>query len=302
MSLLVTGTIGLDTVETPYGKAEQVLGGSAAYFSFAAGLMHKPVRLVAVVGEDFPTRYLEMFRKGPIDVGGLEVRKGAKTFRWEARYLRDMNERETIRTDLNVIAEAAPTIPPQFRDSSFVFLANTHPALQRAFIGQLTQPKLIVCDTMNLWIENTREELIQTLGAVHGVVVNDGEARMLTGEDNLILAGRGILKLGPRFTVIKKGEHGAMLVTADEVFVIPAFPCTEVKDPTGAGDSFGGGMMGYLASVNRTDTAALKSALACGTCVASITIEGFSLDSLRNADRRAVMQRQEAFKAILRFE
>lgn len=302
MSLLVTGTIGLDTVETPYGKAEQVLGGSAAYFSFAAGLLCKPVRLVAVVGEDFPQRYLDAFRSGPVDTEGLEVRRGAKTFRWQARYLQDMNQRETICTELNVIAEAAPTIPPRFRDSAFVFLANTHPALQRGFIGRLTSPKLIVCDTMNLWIENTRAELLRTLAAVHGVVVNDGEARMLTGEDNLILAGRGILELGPRFTVIKKGEHGAMLVTADEVFVLPAFPCAEVKDPTGAGDSFGGGMMGYLASVDRTDTAALKSALAYGTCVASITIEGFSLDALRGADRAAIVKRLEAFKAMLRFE
>ncbi|HVP11552.1 MAG TPA: PfkB family carbohydrate kinase [Phycisphaerae bacterium] len=302
MSLLVTGTIGIDTVETPYGQGDEVLGGSAAYFSFAAGLMVSPVRLVAVVGEDFPRRFIDLFKQGPIDTEGLEIRAGAKTFRWKAKYLDDMNERETLCTELNVIAEAAPTIPPKFRDSTFLFLANTHPALQRGFIGQLAKPKLIVCDTMNLWIETARDELLKTLAVVHGVLLNDSEARMLTGQNNLILAGRGILDFGPRFVVIKKGEHGAMLVTRDEVFVIPAFPSTNVKDPTGAGDSFGGGMMGYLASVDRTDMKALKTALAYGTCVASITIEDFSLDSLRAANRAAVDARLREFKATLSFE
>jgi cytidine kinase len=302
MSLLVTGTIGIDTVETPYGQGEEVLGGSAAYFSFAASLMVKPVRLVAVVGEDFPRCFVDLFKHGPIDATGLEIRAGAKTFRWKAKYLDDMNQRETLCTELNVIAEAAPTIPAKFRDSTFVFLANTHPALQRGFIGQLTAPKLIVCDTMNLWIETARDELLKTLAVVHGVLLNDSEARMLTGQNNLVLAGRGILDLGPRFVVIKKGEHGAMLVTRDEVFVIPAFPSANVKDPTGAGDSFGGGMMGYLASVDRTDMKALKTALAYGTSVASITIEDFSLDSLRATNRAAVDARLHELKAMLVFE
>jgi cytidine kinase len=302
MSLLVTGTIGIDTVETPFGHGEEVLGGSAAYFTFAAGLMVRPVRLVAVVGEDFPARFVELFKRGPIDCSGLEIRAGAKTFRWKAKYLDDMNERETLSTELNVVGEAPPTIPAKFRDSTFVFLANTHPALQRGFISQLTGPKLIVCDTMNLWIDGARDELLKTLAAVHGVLLNDSEARMLTGQNNMILAGRAILDLGPRFVVIKKGEHGAMLVTRDEVFVIPAYPSTNVKDPTGAGDSFGGGMMGYLASVDRTDMKALKSALAYGTCVASITIEDFSLDSLKAATRAAVDARFAEFKQMLAVE
>ncbi|MBN2561311.1 MAG: sugar kinase [Phycisphaerae bacterium] len=301
MSLLVTGTIGIDTVESPYGKAEDVLGGSAAYFAFAAGLL-TPVRLVGVVGEDFPQAFRDLFKGRPIDTAGLEVRAGSKTFRWHGRYLDDINERETVLTDLNVISEAAPTIPASFRDSSFVFLANTHPAIQRAFIAQLRSPKLLVCDTMNLWIEGFRNELLETLAAVHGVVLNDGEARMLTGENNLVLAGRAILNHGPEFVVIKKGEHGAMLVTPDEVFVLPAIPATNVKDPTGAGDSFAGGMMGYLAAIDRTDTAALKGAIARGTCVASITIEDFSLDALAAANQDLVAKRLEEFKAMLVFE
>lgn len=301
MSLLVTGTIGLDTVETPHGAAEDVLGGSASYFAIAAALLCSPVRLVAVVGEDFPKRFVDMFHRGSIDAAGLEIRRGAKTFRWRARYLEDMNERETLCTELNVISEAAPTIPAKFRDSKFIFLANTHPSLQRAFIGQLSGPRLIVCDTMNLWIETARPELLKTLAVVHGVMLNDGEARMLTGEKDLIAAGRRVLDLGPKFAVIKKGEHGAMLVTPEEIFVLPAYPSTQVKDPTGAGDSFGGGMMGCLASLDRSDTAALKKALAFGTCVASITIEDFSLDALAAADRAAVDARLARFKAMLSF-
>ena len=301
MSLLVTGTIGIDTVETSERKVDGVLGGSAAYFAFAAGLL-TPVRLVGVVGDDFPARFLDLFKGRPIDTAGLEVRGGAKTFRWHGRYLIDMNERETIRTDLNVISEAPPRIPEQFRDSAFVFLANTHPAIQRGFIAQLTAPRLIVCDTMNLWIEGHRDELLRTLAAVHGVVLNDGEARQLTGQHNLILAGRDILKLGPRFVVVKKGEHGALLVTSNEVFVMPALPMTDVRDPTGAGDSFAGGMMGYLASVGRTDFAVLKSAIGRGTCVASITIEDFSLEALARADGSAVEKRLGGLKKMMAFD
>ena len=301
MSLLVTGTIGIDTVESPHGKAENVLGGSAAYFAFAASLL-TPVRLVGVVGEDFPQPFLDLFEGRRIDTAGLEVRAGSKTFRWSGKYLDDINERETLCTDLNVISEAAPTLPEQFQDSTFVFLANTHPAIQRGFVGQLTAPKLIVCDTMNLWIDGFRDDLLETLAAVHGVVLNDGEAKTLTAENDLIRAGRAILELGPRFVVIKKGEHGAMLVTPNEVIVVPAYPSETVKDPTGAGDSFAGGMMGHLATVGRTDAAALKAAIARGTCLASVTIEDFSLNALAAADRRLLDARLAEFKTMLSFD
>lgn len=297
MSLLVTGTIGIDTVETPYGKAPDVLGGSAVYFAFAASLL-SPVRLVGAVGEDFPAGFRDLLKTRPIDVAGLETRKGSKTFRWSGKYVGDMNSAETLRTDLNILAEAAPTIPAAFRDSRFVFLANTHPAVQREFIRQLTKPELIVCDTMNYWISDHRAELVKTLGEVHGVVLNDGEARMLTGANNLILAAKEVLKLGPKFAVIKKGEHGAMLVTGDQLFVLPAYPTTKVVDPTGAGDSFAGGLMGHLAAVGKSDVESIKSAMARGACIASITIESFSLDSIKAAERAEVERRLAEFRRL----
>lgn len=301
MSLLVTGTIGIDTVETPHGRADNILGGSAAYFALAAGLL-SPVRLVGVVGDDFPQAFLDIFKGRPIDTAGLEVRKGSKTFRWHGKYLQDMNQRETISTDLNVIAEEPPKIPAQSCDSKYVFLANTHPAIQFGFIQQLTSPKLIVCDTMNLWISDFRDDLLKTLSAVDGIVLNDEEATMITGKNDLILAGRDVLKLGPKFAVIKKGAHGAILVTPDELFVIPAFLTTKVNDPTGAGDSFAGGMMGYLAAVDRTDTAAIRAAMARGTCTASITIEDFSLNSIAATNEKKLDARLAEFRNMLAFE
>lgn len=300
MPLLVTGTIGIDTVETPHGVAQDVLGGSAAYFALAASLI-TPVRLVGVVGSDFPPAFRDVFKGRPIDLAGLETRSGSKTFRWAGKYVGDMNAAETLRTDLNVISETPPTIPEQFRDSRYVFLANTHPALQRGFIEQLSEPKLIVCDTMNLWINVAKEELLQTLSMVNGMVMNDGEARLLTGQVDLIQAGHDVLKLGPEFVAIKKGEHGVLMVTKDEVVALPAYPTMKVKDPTGAGDSFAAGVMAYLASTDRRDTAALRSALVHGTCLASITIEDFSMRSLAAADKSTLDARLARYKSMLSF-
>lgn len=301
MSLLVTGTVGIDTVETPHGTATDVLGGSACYFSLAASLL-TPVRLVCVVGEDFPVKFRNFFADRPIDLSGMETRAGSKTFRWHGRYVGDMNHAETLRTDLNVVAEAPPKIPEAFRDTGYVFLANTHPAIQRQFIDQLRAPKLIVCDTMNLWINDFRDDLVKTLSAVDGVVLNDGEARLLTGQTDLIRAGLDVIKMGPTFVVIKKGEHGAMLVSPDEVFVLPAFPTANVKDPTGAGDSFAAGMMGHLAAIDRIDAGALKGAMARGACMASITIESFSLDSILAAKRETLDARLMKYKQMLSFD
>ena len=301
MSLLVTGTIGIDSVETPHGKAVDVLGGSALYFAYAASLLTK-VRLVGAVGDDFPQAHMDLLRQRPIDLAGLEVRKGSKTFRWQGKYTPDMNDRETLGTQLNILTEASPKVPDAFKDSKFLFLANDHPANQRRFIDQLAGPKLIVCDTMNLWIDTCRDELVKTLSCVHGVILNDGEARQLTGQSALITAARDVLKLGPEFAVIKKGEHGSMLVTPGDVFMLPAYPTTGVKDPTGAGDSFAGGMMAHLASQDRTDVSALRYGLAVGTCVASITIEGFTLDALRAADRDTVLQRLAKLRAATHFD
>lgn len=298
MSLLVTGTVGIDTVITPTGRADDVLGGSAVYFSLAAARF-APVRLVAVVGDDFPPAFRDVLASKRIDPTGLETRKGSKTFRWTGKYLGDMNERESLRTDLNVIAEAPPAIPPAFLDSDVVFLANTHPALQRNMRQQLPAAKLVVCDTMDLWINTEREALARTLAAVHGVVINDSEAVQLTGQKNVISAGRAVLAMGPRFVVVKKGAHGALLVTADGVTAIPAYPSERVVDPTGAGDSFAGGMLGYLAAEGRFDYATLRRALIRGTVAASFTIEDFSVKRLQALSETELQHRITEFTGML---
>ena len=301
MSLLVTGSIGIDSVITPQGRAREVLGGSAVYFVFAAALFTR-VRLVGVVGGDFPDRLREQLGCDRLDLAGLETRAGSKTFRWAGQYSPDMNQRDTLDVQLNVLAEAGPKIPRAFADSEVVFLANTHPVLQRELLGQLNSPRLSVCDTMDCWIENEPDELRKTLAVVDGVIINDGEARDLTRRVNLVSAGEAILGLGPRFAVIKKGEHGAMLVTGDSVTTIPAFPIAEVRDPTGAGDSFAGGMLGYLDQCGQQDTAALRRALVRGTVTASFTIEDFSLNRLRSVEAAEFERRLRSFVDMLRIE
>jgi len=300
MSLLVTGSIGIDTVETPFGKRDDVIGGSAVYFAYASSFF-TPVRLVGVVGEDAPKSLFNVFEGRDVDAGGLEVRKGSKTFRWHGSYLKDLNEAVTVEVDLNVLAERAPKIPANFLDSKYVFLANTHPALQQQMLASLTQPKLIVADTMNLWIQTQRDELVKLLSQIHGLVLNDGEARLLTGKKNLIEAGRDVLKLGPKFVVIKKGEHGSLLCSDRDTFVLPAFPADRVVDPTGAGDSFAGGMMGYLSTQGSFSPATIKRALAFGTVVASFTIADFSLAGLQAATREAIDERFSEFKRAMDF-
>ena len=301
MPLLVTGSIGIDTVETPAGRREDVIGGSAVYFSYAASFFTH-VRLVGVVGEDCPREMFDVFAGRDVDAGGLEVRPGSKTFRWHGSYLKDLNEAETVEVDLNVLAERAPQIPTPFLDSRYVFLANTHPALQQEMLGRLKSPRLIVADTMNLWIQTQREELSKLLTRIHGLVLNDGEARLLTEETNLIQAARQVLKMGPRFVVIKKGEHGCLMVTDHhDTFVLPAYPAHQVIDPTGAGDSFAGGMMGYLATQGSFSPATIKRAMAFGTVVASYTISDFSLAGLQATDRDKIDERWHDFKQAMEF-
>ena len=301
MSLLVTGSIGIDTVETPFGKRDDVIGGSAIYFSYASSFF-TPVRLVGVVGEDCPSKLLNVFEGRDVDTSGLEIRKGSKTFRWHGSYLKDMNEAQTVEVDLNVLAERAPKIPDRFLDSRFVFLANTHPALQQEMAGNLKNAKLIIADTMNLWIQTQRDELVKLLGKIHGLVLNDGEARLLTEKKNLIEAARAVLKMGPKFVVIKKGEHGCMMCSATDTFVLPAFPADKVVDPTGAGDSFAGGMMGYLATQNGSLSAStIKRALAFGTVVASYTIADFSLAGLQSTTREQIDDRWTQYKNAMSF-
>lgn len=300
MPLLVTGSIGIDTVETPFGKRDDVIGGSAIYFAYAASFF-TPVRLVGVVGDDAPEKLFNVFHGRDVDIAGLERRKGSKTFRWHGSYLENMNEAQTVEVDLNVLAERAPKIPEPFLDSKYLFLANTHPALQQQMLGNLRQPKLVVADTMNLWITTERPELLKLLKKIDGLVLNDGEARLLTEQKNLIAAARHVLKLGPKFVVIKKGEHGALLCTDRDTFTLPAFPTAEVIDPTGAGDSFAGGMMGYLSTQGIVTPSTVKRALAYGTVVASYTISDFSLAGLQKATRESIDERWHQFKQVMSF-
>ena len=300
MSLLVVGSIALDSVQTPHGVVENALGGAATYFSYAASYF-SPVRLVGVVGEDFPAEHRALLEGRNIDTTGLAVEPGGSTFRWRGKYEGDMNSAETLEVHLNVLGTFNPDLPPSYVDTPFVFLANGSPTTQRKVLAQATNRKLAVADTMNLWIEIQRDELNALLREIDGLVLNDGEARMLTEEVNLVRAGRKILEMGPKFVIIKKGEHGAMFRSADGTFVVPAFPVADVVDPTGAGDSFAGGFMGYLASVGRTDAEALKTAMAYGTVVASLNVEDFSLRRFQRTERAEIDRRLNEYRQMMSF-
>ena len=300
MSLLVTGSIGIDTVETPFGTADGVLGGSACYFSYAASFFG-PVRLVGAVGPDFPEEFLELLKSRDINTKGLEVRADSKTFRWAGSYSGNMNEATTTNLQLNVLAEDAPRIPRVFADSDFVFLANTSPSLQLDLLSQLTGPRLVVADTRDHWIEECRDDLLILLKRITGLVLNDFEARILTGQDNMIVAGQAILELGPRFAVIKKGEHGSLLFEGQNICALPAFPTDRVTDPTGAGDCFAGGMMGYMSTNKVVNFAALRRSMGFGTILASFAIEDFSLAGLQGIAMDDITARLEEFRNIVAF-
>ncbi|MEZ6318304.1 MAG: PfkB family carbohydrate kinase [Phycisphaerales bacterium] len=302
MSLIVTGTIGIDTIYTPAGEhREGVLGGSCAYFAAAASF-YGPVRLVAAVGDDFPPEHRATLAKFKnIDAAGLEVREGSKTFRWGGKYLEDMDHRESLFTELNILAEAPPAVPESFKDSSYVFLANMHPGLQGELLSQMKSPKLAVADTMDLWIDIAKDDLENLLGRVDGLVLNYDEAEQFTGKRNPVTAGRALLERGPTFVVVKKGEHGAILVHRDGVAALPAYPAEVVVDPTGAGDTFAGGMMGHLAATdpeNPADYDTIRRALAHGTIIASFTIETFSLERLASITPAQIGDRYDRFAAM----
>jgi sugar/nucleoside kinase (ribokinase family) len=300
MSLLVVGSIAFDSVETPHGVVENALGGSATYFSYAASFF-TPVRLVGVVGEDFPDVHRQMLEGRKVDTSGLIVEKGGKTFHWKGKYEGDMNAAETLEVHLNVLGTFNPDLSPEFAETPFVFLANGSPVMQRRVLQQAKNRKLAVADTMNFWIETQRDELYALLKEVDGLVLNDGEAKLLTEEVNLVRAGYKVLDLGPKFVIIKKGEHGAMFLSRDEAFVMPAFPLANVVDPTGAGDSFAGGFMGYLASIGRTDASSLKMAMAYGTVVASLNVEDFSLRRFQRTDRDEIDARLDKYRGMMAF-
>ena len=298
MSLIVTGSIGIDSVETPTRTAEQVLGGSAIYFAAGASFF-APVRLVAAVGDDFPESFLNTIKHFSVDLAGLEHRPGSKTFRWRGRYHENMNRRDTIEVELNVLGEAQPPVPSAYRDSKFVFLANTHPAAQLELLDQFPDRELAVADTMDLWIETERDALTTLLAQIDGLVLNNDEAEQLAGDANLIRAAETIASMGPKFVVVKKGEHGAFIVYQGEKAVLPAYPAREVVDPTGAGDAFAGGMMGQLATSPKLSLDRLRWAMAYGTIVASFNIESFSLDRMLQITRTDINRRFEAFRSML---
>ncbi len=298
MSLIVTGSIGIDTVHAPTGSAEEVLGGSAIYFAAAASFFN-PVRLVAAAGDDMPASFVDTFKQFDIDLEGLEQRAGSKTFRWVGKYHENMNQRDTLDVQLNVLGEAPPPVPASYKDSEFVFLANTDPVNQIHLLDQFPNCKLSVADTMDLWIQIKSDELRELLSKVDGLVLNDAEAIDLTGKTNLVEAADAILAMGPRFVVIKKGEHGALLKHVDGIAALPAYPSDKVVDPTGAGDSFAGGMMGYLAATGDISFDSIRKAIAYGTIVASYNIECFSLERLDSLTRQDINQRLAVYSKML---
>ena len=301
MSLIVTGSIGIDTVITPLGRADNVLGGSCTYFAAAASFF-SPVRILGAVGEDFPDDHLSVFKHFGVDTTGMERRAGSKTFVWTGKYLQNMNERETLHVAQNVLAEPLPPVPDAYRDSRYVFLANTHPAAQLELMEKFPDAALIVADTMDLWIRTELDALQELMRNIDGLVLNDSEAAMLTDQTNMVAASEQIIEMGPKFVVIKKGEHGCLLNHTDGLGVLHAYPAANVIDPTGAGDSFAGGMMGHLAECDRIDLPALKRALAYGTIVASFTIENFSLQRLMEISRTDIDTRLAEYADLVRFD
>ena len=301
MSLLVTGSIGIDTVEAPSGSVTDVLGGSCVYFAQAASFF-SPVRLVGVVGDDCPPDLLKPLRQNSqIDMAGLEVRPGSKTFRWHGRYHNDLNRRDTIDVQLNVLCERGPEIPRQFRDSRYVFLANNPPALQADLLETLKAPELVVADTMNLYINNDRQSLVALLQRLDGLVLNDSEAKLLTGKSNLVKAGLEIAQMVKRFVVIKKGEHGCLLFEAENICALPAYPTSKVKDPTGAGDTFAGGLMGYLSKSNDLSESGFRKAIIYGTIMASFCVQDFGPNRLLKLKPFDIKRRFTEYKRVTSF-
>ena len=300
MSILVVGSVAFDTISTPFGRAEEVLGGSAIHFAAAASFF-ADVRLVAVVGEDFPQDLLAFLRDRSVDLRGLQ-RVSGKTFRWAGEYGHNLNEAHTLDTQLNVFADFVPTIPEEYRDSEVVFLANIDPDLQRDVLAQVRRPRFVAADTMNFWITGKPESLRQTLRLVDTLLINDAETRQLANEANLVQAARRILQWGPRALVIKRGEFGALMINDGGWFAAPALPLEVVRDPTGAGDSFAGGFVGYLARTMQFEDTSVRKAMIMGSVLASFNVEAFSLDRLRTLTYKEIETRYRMFKRLAHFE
>lgn len=303
MNLLVIGTVAFDDIETPFGRAEKIVGGAATYIAWAASYFIKDVRMVSIIGEDFPQSELDALEKRGVDTAGIQVVKGGKSFFWAGKYHHNFNARDTLITDLNVLAEFDPVLPLEYRNSEFVMLGNLTPSVQKRVIDQLHQhPKVLALDTMNYWMNNALDELLEVLTHIDLLIINDEEARQLSGEYSLMNASRSILAMGPKYLVIKKGEHGALLFGEDQVFFVPALPLAEVMDPTGAGDTFAGGLMGYLASRDKINFEILKQAIVCGSAMASFCVEKFGTEALKGLSAEEVQDRLDKFSELVKFE
>ena len=300
MSLLVVGSVAFDSVKTPFGEVDEVLGGSATYFSTAASYFTE-VSLVAVVGTDFPDKHLTFLKSRKIDIEGIEKQDG-KTFRWKGEYGYELNEARTLDTQLNIFQSFKPKLPENYKDKKIVFLANIDPDLQREVLEQVNKPALVACDTMNFWIEGKRESLLKTLKLVDILLINDGEARELSGEPNLVKAASVILSFGPKTLIIKQGEYGALMFSGDRIFSAPAYPLESIFDPTGAGDCFGGGFMGYLSSTMNFEESNIRKAIIFGSVMASYNVEAFSLDRIKSLDYQEIKDRYQEFKKLTHFE
>lgn len=303
MSLLVIGTVAFDAIETPFGKTDKIVGGAATYAGLAATYFYDQVKIVAVVGDDFPQEEIKDFEKHGIDTEGLQIKKGEKSFFWSGKYHNDMNSRDTLITELNVLADFDPIIPEAYQDCEYLMLGNLTPQVQQTVIKRLTKrPKLIVMDTMNFWMDIAMDDLKETIKLVDVLTINDAEARQLSGEYSLVKAARKILTMGPKYLIIKKGEHGALLFNEDKIFSAPALPLADVFDPTGAGDTFAGGFIGYLAKVGTINFNNMKNALIYGSALASFCVEKFGTEKLKNLSQEEIAARIQEFVSLSAFE
>jgi sugar/nucleoside kinase (ribokinase family) len=303
MSLLVIGSVAFDDIETPFGRAEKIVGGAGTYIAWAASYFVQDISIVSIVGEDFPQGELDALESRGVDTSGIKIVEGGKSFFWAGRYHHNLNARDTLVTDLNVLADFDPVLTTAHRESEYVMLGNLTPAIQMSVIEQMDHnPKVLALDTMNYWMDSAMDELLDVLKRIDLLIINDEEARQLSGEYSLLKASEVILKMGPRYLVIKKGEHGALLFGENQVFFAPALPLTEVQDPTGAGDTFAGGLMGFLASREMINFEVLKQAIICGSAMASFCVEKFGTEALRNLEIGQLQERLDKFTQLVNFE
>ena len=301
--LLIVGTVAFDAIETPFGKTDKILGGAATYIGLSASFFNVKSAIVSIVGDDFPKEYLDLLSDREIDISGVEVVKGGKTFFWSGKYHNDLNSRDTLETQLNVLADFQPRVPSQFKDSDVVMLGNLHPLVQASVLDQMEQkPKLVVLDTMNFWMDCALKDLLAVISRVDVITINDEEARQLSGEYSLVKAAAKIHKMGPKYVVIKKGEHGALLFHDQQVFFAPALPLEEVFDPTGAGDTFAGGFAGFLAQSENISFNNMKNAIIYGSNLASFCVEKFGTERMVDLESAEVTSRLQQFKALTHFD